>query len=116
MTAKTDYLPLDVNVHEVKALIDAEADFLLLDCREQAEYDLVQIEGAKLLPMSTIQNRLPELVEHQHRHIIVHCHHGGRSQQVTEWLRAQDYNNVQNMAGGIDAWSVEIDPSKPRYA
>ncbi|MEZ6116128.1 MAG: rhodanese-like domain-containing protein [Pirellulaceae bacterium] len=47
--------------------------------------------------------------------IVVHCHHGGRSLRVTEWLLAQGFPNVQNMTGGIDAWSEQIDPTVPKY-
>ena len=108
-------LPDEIQVSEVKQLLDDQADFLLLDCREQNEFDFVRIEGSTLLPMSEIQQRVAELAEHRDRRIVVHCHHGGRSQQVTAWLRQQGYQDTQNMVGGIDVWSQEIDGSLPRY-
>lgn len=111
----TPELPLEISVTEVDALRKAKTPFLLVDCREPHEWELVHIEGATLMPMGQIPDRVAELEPHKHTGIIVHCHHGGRSMRVTQWLRQQGFQNVQNMAGGIDAWSQEVDPSLPRY-
>ena len=108
-------LPLEIDVRAVDAMRARGEDFVLLDVREQEEYDLVHIEGARLTPMSQIQARLEELKPLREKPIVVHCHHGGRSEQVTHWLRANGFTHVQNMAGGIDAWAAEVDPSLPRY-
>lgn len=108
-------LPLAIDVHSVKTMRDQQADFLLLDCRERDEHDFVRIDGAVLIPMSELMSRQAELEAHRHGHIVVHCHFGGRSLQVTEWLRNQGFSRVQNMSGGIDAWAAEIDPRLPRY-
>jgi rhodanese-related sulfurtransferase len=109
-------LPFDIDVHSVKKLIDAnEASFMLLDCREPDEHATAQIAGAKLIPMRTIPERLGDLEPFRDGRIVVHCHHGGRSARVTTWLKQQGFANVQNMTGGIDAWSLEIDPKVPRY-
>jgi rhodanese-related sulfurtransferase len=110
-----DPLPLEVPPAEVKRLLDAGADLLLLDCRESDEHATVHIDEAKLLPMSEITDRLNEMAPHRDRLIVVHCHHGGRSMRVTKWLREQGFTHVQSMAGGIDQWAAEIDPSLPRY-
>ena len=99
----------------MKALLDGQADFFLLDCREADEFQAASIAGATLLPMSEIQGRVAELEPHRGRHIVVHCHLGGRSMQVTQWLREQGFDRVQSMAGGIAAWSETIDPSVPTY-
>lgn len=107
--------PIEVSVDEVAAMRKAGSDFLLLDVREQDEYDATRIEGSKLIPMSVLSERVGELEPHKGKHIVVHCHHGGRSLQVTHALRQAGFTNVQNMAGGIDAWSLEIDQSVPRY-
>jgi len=115
MAALPKDMPDEVDVQFVKSLVDQGDDFLLLDCREDDEYGLVRIEGSHLLPMSQLMVRVEELREHADRRIVVHCHHGGRSHQVTQWLRQQGFPGAQNMAGGIDAWSVEIDPKLPRY-
>ena len=108
-------LPIETDVEQVQQLLADEADFLLLDCREPAEYETAHIEGATLVPMSQIQARLKELESHKERHVVVHCHHGGRSLQVAQWLRLQGFEQSQSMAGGIDIWAVKIDPSVPRY-
>ncbi|HVX63633.1 MAG TPA: rhodanese-like domain-containing protein [Pirellulales bacterium] len=108
-------LPLETTCHAVKARLDAGDDFVLLDCRETDEYEIVCIESAQLLPMSELMARASELEPHRDRDIVVHCHHGGRSMQVTRWLRQQGYVRAQSMAGGIDAWAVEINPELPRY-
>lgn len=115
MSTLPDDLPSEVDVHVVKSLVDRGEDFLLLDCRENDEYALVRIEGSVLVPMSEIVARVDELRAHADRRIVVHCHHGGRSHQVTQWLRQQGFVRAQNMAGGIDAWAVEVDPRLPRY-
>lgn len=108
-------LPIDVDCCTVKRLLDEKADFVLLDCREEDEHALVLIQGAKLIPMSQLMTRVGELDAHRQRHIVVHCHHGGRSLKVTQWLRSQGFAKVQNMAGGIDQWAAEIDTQLPRY-
>ena len=108
-------LPLEIDCRTVKQKLDAKADMLLVDCRERDEHDIASIARAVLLPMSEIADRLRELESHRQCHIVVHCHHGGRSLRVTRWLRQQGFAQVQNMAGGIDQWSQEIDPSVPRY-
>jgi rhodanese-related sulfurtransferase len=109
-------LSLEIDVRSVKQLLDAgEPDFLLLDCREPSEHATAQIAGATLIPMKTIPSRLEELEPFRQGRVVVHCHHGGRSTRVTHWLRQQGFTNVQNMTGGIDAWSQEIDPAVPRY-
>ena len=108
-------LPVETDVETVKSLLEGDADFLLLDCREASEYETAKIEGSVLLPMSEIQSRIGELEDQKDRHIVVHCHHGGRSMQVTQWMRQQGFSKTQNMAGGIDVWSQKIDPEVPRY-
>ena len=108
-------LDFEISVHQVKSLLDQGESFFLLDCREQNEYDTVHLEQATLIPMSELQQRVSELDGKQAERIVVHCHLGGRSQRVAMWLRQQGYQNAQNMTGGIDAWSLEIDSTKPRY-
>ena len=106
---------METDCRTLKTKLDAGDDLLLLDCREEDEYQLARIEGATLIPMSQLQARAAELEPHRQREIVVHCHHGGRSLQVTAWLRQQGFANVRSLAGGIDQWSAEIDPSVARY-
>lgn len=88
---------------------------LLLDCRTADEYAIAKIEGAVLIPMQELAERLSELEPWRNKPIIVHCHHGVRSLRVTHFLRDKGFSQAQSMKGGIDAWSVEVDPSVPRY-
>lgn len=108
-------LALEVTCQEVKACLDREDDFLLLDCREPSEHETVSIEAARLIPMSELSSRVAELEPNREQTIVVHCHHGMRSAQVAAWLRSQGFPNVQSMAGGIDQWAVEIEPGMARY-
>jgi len=115
MAASQSSVPIEVTCAQVKARLADGDTFLFLDCREPNEHQTVSIREAKLLPMSEIQNRLAELETHRDDDIVIHCHHGGRSLRVANWLRQQGFSKAQSMAGGIDQWAVEIDPSLPRY-
>ncbi len=106
---------IEIDCRTVKSRLDSGESFLLLDCREQNEWDHVHIEGAELLPMSELQDRVTELDDHRSTEIIVYCHHGSRSLQVAIWLQRQGFNSVLNMSGGIDKWAEEIDCSMARY-
>ena len=108
-------LPIEIDVRSVKALLDGDDQFVLLDCRERDEYDFVKLGGAQHIPIGEISGRLVELNGCQDDRIIVYCHHGGRSLMVTQFLRQQGFGGAQNMSGGIDAWAAEIDSSLPRY-
>ena len=105
----------EVSPKRVKAMLDADEAFVLIDCREQPEFDAARIEQAKLYPMSMLKSQLPELEAHAEEKLVVFCHAGMRSMQVTAFLREQGFDDVWSMAGGIDAWSVQIDVSVPRY-
>lgn len=107
--------PLEIDCRAVKAKKDAGQAFLFLDVREPDEYATACIEGTTLLPMSQLVERAAELEPFKSGEIIVHCHHGGRSMRVVNWLRQQGYLHAINMAGGIDEWSTSIDSSVPRY-
>jgi rhodanese-related sulfurtransferase len=115
MNTSPGNLALEIDVRSVKALLDQGEPLLLVDCREADEYEFVRLNEATLIPMGQIPARISELEGHRQGRIIVHCHFGGRSLQVVQWLRGQGFTQAQNMTGGIDAWSVEIDPSLPRY-
>ena len=115
MSAPQCSVPVEVTCAQVKARLEAHDKFVFLDCREPNEHQTVSIKQATLLPMSEIQNRISELESHRTEDIIIHCHHGGRSLRVANWLRQQGFSKAQSMDGGIDQWAVEIDPSLPRY-
>jgi len=108
-------LPLEISCHDAQQLLADEPNCILIDCRETDEHDLVHIDGARLLPMTEIEQRFGELVKLKDRRIVVHCHHGGRSARVAVWLRENGFDRAQSMAGGIDQWAQQIDPSLSRY-
>jgi rhodanese-related sulfurtransferase len=111
----SDPLSIEISVQQVQELQQAGDEFLFIDCRETVEYGIAKIEGTQLIPMNEIPTRIAEIEDHRDKRIVVHCHHGGRSMQVTQYLRQQGFEKTQNMAGGIDVWSQEIDAAIPRY-
>lgn len=104
----------EVSPRDAAAARDAGAA-VLLDCRTPEERAIARIEGALFVPMQEIASRLPELERHADRPVIVFCHHGRRSLGVTEFLRKNGFDDVRSMAGGIERWSIDVDPSVPRY-
>jgi len=87
--------------------------FTLLDVREPFEVEMANIDGANLIPLGELPARYGEL--DRTREIFVFCHSGMRSERAAEFLRSAGFSKVANVAGGIDAWSEEIDSNVPRY-
>ena len=110
-------LPYEITPQEVKRRLEAGERIALIDVREPAEFQLARIEGAELIPMRSIPAGLPRLeTQADEAMLVVFCHHGVRSLNVVNWLREQGVSACQSMAGGIDRWSIEIDPAVPRYS
>ena len=86
---------------------------VLIDCRETVEWNHCRIDGARHVPMSEIRARVGQL--DPTAKIVVYCHHGVRSQAVAQFLVRQGFARVANLDGGIDAWSLQVDPGTPRY-
>lgn len=103
----------EVTVAELKAKMDANEDFQLVDVRETNEYEYCNIAGSLLIPMGEILNRIDEV--DRNKEVIIHCKSGGRSGSIVNALMARGFNNVVNLRGGIIAWAKEIDPSTPTY-
>jgi len=97
---------------EARDLLASRKDAVLLDVREQWEYDYSHVDGSVLIPMGELPGRLAEL--NQNDTLVVLCHHGNRSQQVAMWLQSRGYT-VNNVMGGIQAWADTIDPDLPQY-
>jgi rhodanese-related sulfurtransferase len=108
-------IPIEIDVLAVKTMREQGTPFLLLDVRNPDEFATAKISDSLLIPMGELGQRLSELESHRNAHIVVHCHHGGRSLRVTHFLRQNGFTQVQNMTGGIDAWSQQVDPQVPRY-
>ena len=104
----------EVTAKEVKAKLDAGESFTLIDVREPWEFETARIDGAKLMPMGDVPSRAHQELDPE-EHIVVLCHHGVRSMNVTVWLRQQGFEKVQSMRGGINAWSRSVDQNVPVY-
>lgn len=104
----------EITATELKNRMDAGDDIQLIDVRQPDEYAFAKIEGAKLIPLGEIIQRMGELDES--RETVVQCKMGGRSARAIEALRAAGYKgDLKNMRGGITAWSNEVDPKVPKY-
>jgi len=104
---------LEITPKDVKARLDRGEKFLLVDVRQQWEFDLCRIDGAKLVPLNALSSSLSELAAADD--VIVYCHHGKRSMDAVVFLRQQGVDGARSMAGGIERWSNEVDPKVPRY-
>jgi rhodanese-related sulfurtransferase len=104
----------EITPEEVKSKLDAGEPFTLLDVREPWEFQNARIDGASLMPMGDVPSRAHQELDPED-HIVVVCHHGVRSMNVTVWLRQQGFEKAQSMRGGIDAWSRRVDEKVPMY-
>ncbi|MDQ4122243.1 MAG: rhodanese-like domain-containing protein [Acidobacteriota bacterium] len=102
-----------ITPRELEEKIRSGEKFRLIDVREPLEYEIARIDGAELLPLSRAGEWVGELQPEEE--IVFFCHHGGRSTQVCEYLSRQGFENLYNLVGGIDLYSVEIDKNIPRY-
>ena len=107
-----DMNSLEISPEKLKEKMDRGEKPFLLDVREDFEYRLANM-GGQLIPLGELSKRYGEL--NAEAEIVVHCHHGGRSRKAVSFLYEKGFRNVKNLIGGIDAWSVKIDPKVPRY-
>ena len=104
---------LEITPADVQARLEQGEKLVLIDVREPWEYALCRIEGAKHVPLGTLAASLetvPDVDE-----VICYCHHGMRSLDAAAWLRFQGIERAKSLAGGIERWSIEVDPKVPRY-
>ena len=104
---------LQIAPKEVRERLERGEKLVLVDVREQWEYDLCRIAGAKLIPLKTLPANVAALEEAEE--VICYCHHGIRSLDAAAWLRGQGIAGAKSLAGGIERWSREVDASVPRY-
>jgi rhodanese-related sulfurtransferase len=109
-----ELMDYEITPEEVKMKLDGGETFILLDVREPWEFEASSIDGAKLVPMGDVPSRAHQELDPED-HIVVVCHHGVRSMNVTAWLRQQGFEKAQSMRGGIDAWARRVDGSVPVY-
>ena len=107
-------MSLEITPAELHTRNSDGEDILVLDCRTDAERAIACIADSMHVPLAQTRGMLQELLAHVERTVVVHCHHGVRSLQVTQFLRDEGFD-AYSLAGGIDRWSLEIDASIPRY-
>jgi len=102
-----------ISPKELKTRLDTGDKPVLLDVREEWEYSLAKLDGSILIPLGTLPQSLAQL--NRDSEIIAICHHGMRSADATNFLLQQGFQNVKNLVGGINAWSIQVDGTVPRY-
>jgi len=102
-----------ITVRDLKDRLDKGDTIFLLDVREPHEYSMAKIEGSVLIPLGELPLSLDKL--NSNDEIVALCHRGMRSADAVGFLMQQGFSNVKNLIGGIDAWSIEVDPEVPRY-
>ena len=108
-----DHPPIrQLSAPDLKALLEGGAAIELVDVRTEEEQAIARIPGARLLDQAAVQ-RLQAL--DRDTLLVFQCHHGIRSQQAAEYFRQHGFRNLYNLRGGIDAWSLLVDPQVPRY-
>jgi len=104
---------LEITPADVQARLEQGEKLVLIDVREPWEYALCRIEGAKHVPLGTLAASLETLPDVDE--VICYCHHGMRSLDAAAWLRFQGIERAKSLAGGIERWSLDVDPNVPRY-
>jgi molybdopterin/thiamine biosynthesis adenylyltransferase/rhodanese-related sulfurtransferase len=118
MPAREGEAPAEMNLcsaSNLSARRVANEELVLLDVREADEVKVARIEGALWIPLDELESRIGELIPAKSLPIIVHCHHGGRSEKAVRVLLDRGFARAENLDGGIEAWSLTVDPSVPRY-
>jgi rhodanese-related sulfurtransferase len=107
--------PADIEIEprEVRQMLARGEEMLLVDVRERWEHETARIEGSVLVPLREIPGHVTRLAGAEP--LILYCHHGIRSLDAAAWLRSQGISGARSMTGGIDRWSIEVDPKVPRY-
>ncbi|HQV31698.1 MAG TPA: rhodanese-like domain-containing protein [Calditrichia bacterium] len=112
----------EITPREVAQRLNGGEEFILLDVREPMEFDMAGIQHKNVIqmPLSRLSivgpEALPEAIrQDKDADVVVMCHHGSRSAQVTAWLRSQGWTRIANLDGGINAYALEVDPSVGRY-
>lgn len=109
-------VPLELSVYEAQKRIAARgAGLRVIDVRDPDEFQLCRLPGADLISLGELPATAAQRLPDKEAELLVYCHHGMRSLQAVNHLRSLGYAKAQSMAGGIEQWSLEIDPATPRY-
>lgn len=107
---------LQIDALSLRAMMEAGVAVEVLDVREPWETAICSIGSSRNIPLAELADRCDELTECAgETPLVVVCHHGMRSLQATLWLRQQGFGNAVNLAGGIDAWALRVEPTMQRY-
>lgn len=105
--------PMEIAPTELRDLLAAKQPVVVVDVRQPWEHQIARIKGSTLIPLNELPQRLGDL--DPQAEIVTYCHHGGRSLQAARFLQASGFRKVRSLAGGIEAWSVQVDPAVERY-
>ena len=108
-------MPREIDVQQFAARLDAGEAFYLLDVRQPWEHEIAAFPGSRLIPLNQLAERATEAQPPEGCTVVVYCHHGMRSLRAAAFLEQNGLTDIASLAGGIDAWSLHIDPSMPRY-
>jgi adenylyltransferase/sulfurtransferase len=112
---RADAMAREILPQQLAQRLEAGESFYLLDVRQPQEHQLAALPGCKLIPLNELSNRWKEIEAPSSMPLVVYCHHGIRSQAGADYLEKRGFANVFSLAGGIEAWSLEVDPRVPRY-
>jgi adenylyltransferase/sulfurtransferase len=108
-------MSVEITARELAREIENGHAIRLIDVRQPWENELAKLPGSVLIPLNEIPARAAEIPVESATMLVVYCHHGVRSLSAAAYLRRLGHVNVRSLAGGIDAWSCEVDPAVPRY-
>ena len=108
-------MPRQITVDELARMLTEGAPLILLDVRQPWEHEIARLPDSLLIPLPELEERSAEVASPAGSLVVAYCHHGVRSLGAAAFLEANGLNNVASLAGGIDAWSRQIDPAIPRY-
>ncbi len=111
-----ELIPLEISVQETQRLLATEGvNLRLVDVRDPDEYAHCRIPRGELIPLATLPADAAAKLPDKTAQILLYCHHGMRSARAADYLRQMGYGNARSVAGGIDQWAREIDPTTPTY-
>jgi adenylyltransferase/sulfurtransferase len=105
----------EINPRELAVHLENGQAVQLIDVRQPWESQLVKLPGSLPIPLGDLPQRVKDIPTEPAVAVVLYCHHGVRSLSAVEYLRRLGYSNVRSLAGGIDAWACEVDPTLPRY-
>lgn len=105
----------EITVDDLSRSLDRGEKPLLVDVRQPWEHELSRLPDSLLVPLPELSGRVAEIRPAPGQQVVCYCHHGIRSLHAADFLARAGLHDVVSLAGGIDAWSLQIDPSVPRY-